>query len=115
MEIAQLAERLSALSHQTRLRVFRLLVQTGPQGLCAGEIACKLAIAPTTMSTHLAILGRAGLIHAERRGRSITYRLDASGVQALFVALVSDCCDGRPDLCGALATVADVAAGRTEP
>jgi ArsR family transcriptional regulator len=90
---------LSALAQPTRLEVFRLLMRSEPSGLPAGEIAKELEVPHNTMSTHLTILSRAGLISSERRGRSIVYRVDLSVVRSFFVYLLKDCCDGRPELC----------------
>ena len=102
MDDRQIVDRLTALAHATRLRVFRLLVQAGPEGLASGDIARRIGIPATTMSTHLAILARAALISARRDSRLVYYTLAASEVRALFDALVSDCCDGRPELCAPL-------------
>lgn len=102
MEDCDIIERLSAIAHATRLKVFRLLVQAGPGGLASGEIAHRLAIPATTMSTHLAVLARSGLIAARRDSRMIYYALAPEAVRALFNALVSDCCDGKPELCAPL-------------
>ena len=93
---------LSALAQTSRLQVFRLLVRNGPAGLAAGEIALKLAIPHNTLSTHLAILTRAGLLSSTRFGRSIVYRIDPDGIQRLLNHLVQDCCNGKPELCGPL-------------
>ena len=93
---------LSALAQTSRLQVFRLLVQNSPAGLAAGEIALKLAIPHNTLSTHLAILTRAGLLSSTRFGRSIVYRIDPDGIQQLLSHLVQDCCNGNPELCGPL-------------
>ena len=89
----------AALSQPTRLGVFRLLMQHEPAGLPAGEIAQQLAVPQNTMSTHLAILARAGLIAAERNGRSISYRAEMHCVREIATFLVRDCCNGRPELC----------------
>lgn len=102
MEDAAIIERLSAVAHATRLKVFRLLVRAGADGLASGEIARRLAVPATTMSTHLAVLARAGLIAARRESRTIYYALEPKTVRGLFDALVSDCCDGRPELCAPL-------------
>lgn len=96
-------ERLSAIAHQTRMAVFRLLVQEGPQGLPAGEIARRLKTPPTTMSTHLAILARAQLVQARRESRTVFYALKLDGVKELLTFLVADCCNGRQELCAPLA------------
>ena len=90
---------LGALAQSTRLDVFRLLVKREPEGLPAGEIAKTLAVPQNTMSAHLAVLSRAGLVTARRISRSIIYRADLSRFQAVMSFLVNDCCDGRPEIC----------------
>lgn len=90
---------LAALAQPTRLETFRLLVRHEPAGLPAGEIADALAVPANTMSAHLGVLSRAGLISSERRSRSIIYRTDLSRLQALVLFLLKDCCQGRADLC----------------
>ncbi len=92
----------SALSQATRLEVFRLLVEHEPDGLPAGEIARRIGVPHNTMSTHLAILTRAGLIDADRRSRSIVYRARLEAVRGLAGFLVKDCCGGRSELCAPL-------------
>ena len=89
----------AALSQPTRLAVFRLLMQHEPDGLAAGDIARQLVVPQNTKSSHLAVLARAGLIAAERNGRSIAYRAELQRVREITTFLVRDCCDGRPDLC----------------
>ncbi len=101
-------ERLSAIAHRTRLATFRLLVQFGPEGLPAGEIARRLHVPPTTMSTHLSILTRAELISSKRDGRTVYYALNPDGVRGLFAFLTADCCAGRPELCTPIASVTDL-------
>ena len=90
---------LAALAQSTRLETFRLLVRNAPDGLAAGEIAHQLAIPANTMSAHLGVLARAGLVDSERRSRSIIYRARLDRVSALVLYLLKDCCEGRPDLC----------------
>jgi DNA-binding transcriptional ArsR family regulator len=92
----------SALAQPTRLEVFRLLVRQEPDGVPAGEIARKLGVHHNTMSTHLAILTRAGLIAVERQGRSMIYRVELKTVRRLVLFLLKDCCDGQPELCAPL-------------
>ena len=99
MDLESSVAALSALAQPTRLEVFRLLVRNEPDGLPAGEIAKQLEVPHNTMSTHLTILSRAGLVSSERRGRSIVYRVDLEIVHGFFVYLLKDCCDGRPELC----------------
>lgn len=93
------AEALSALAQPSRLAIFRLLVRSSKPGLAAGMIAADLGIAANTLSTHLAILSRAGLVRSRREGRSIIYSADHEGMRALLAFLIEDCCDGRPDIC----------------
>lgn len=93
---------LGALAQATRLEAFRLLVAEEPQGLAAGEIARRLAVPHNTLSSHLAILTRAGLITAERRSRTILYRASLERFGALAAYLMTDCCGGRPDVCAPL-------------
>jgi ArsR family transcriptional regulator len=70
--------------------------------MAAGEIARQLDVPQNTMSAHLGILARAGIIRSERHSRSIIYRADLAGLRALTLFLVKDCCAGSPDLCGPL-------------
>lgn len=93
---------LSALAQPTRLEVFRQLVKNEPEGLPAGEIARRLGVPHNTMSAHLGILERAGLVSSERHSRSIVYRVDLNRVRTLVVYLLKDCCGGKPELCGQL-------------
>jgi DNA-binding transcriptional ArsR family regulator len=95
---------LAALAQDTRLRTFRLLVQTGPDGLPAGEIARRLEVQPATLSFHLQQLERAGLVVSHRDSRRIIYAPDFQGMRALLAFLTQDCCNGRPEICGDLAT-----------
>jgi len=94
------ADTFAALAHDLRLRIFRLLVATGPNGLAAGEIGEKLDVGASTLSAHLAQLERAGLLRSHREHRRIIYAIDMEGTQGLVSFLVDDCCGGRPELCG---------------
>lgn len=93
---------LAALAQGTRLDTFKLLVRHEPGGLQAGEVARRLVVPHNTMSAHLAILTRAGLIKAERHSRSIIYRADLAALREMTLFLVKDCCQGRPELCAPL-------------
>ena len=106
MQLPIAVEALSALAHSSRLAAFRLLVRAGTDGLPAGEIAREVGLLPNTLSTHLTILGNAGLVHSRREGRSIIYSADYDGMRDLLGFLVGDCCAGRPEICGSLAEVA---------
>jgi DNA-binding transcriptional ArsR family regulator len=102
MESQNVILALAALAQSTRLDVFRLLVNHEPEGLAAGDIAQDLAVPQNTMSSHLSILSRAGLVSARRFGRSIVYRADLSRLQAVLLFMLRDCCDGRPEICAPL-------------
>jgi DNA-binding transcriptional ArsR family regulator len=109
MELSTAVSALGALAQESRLKVFRLLVRSGPSGLAAGEIAKKLHVPRNTMSTHLAILSRARLVSSRKQGRSIIYAVDLDGTRDLLSFLLEDCCRGKPHLCAPLieATLAD--------
>ena len=85
---------LAALAQETRLDVFRLLVQAGPEGLAAGEVGDELGIPSATLSFHLKELKGAGLIRCERAGRSRIYRPDFAAVNELIAFLTENCCRG---------------------
>lgn len=95
-------EALGALAHDTRLSVFRMLVKAGPDGLIAGAIAAAADVPPSTMSHHLGILERAGLVESERESRLIHYRADYDGMRQLLAFLMEDCCQGVPEMCSEL-------------
>jgi ArsR family transcriptional regulator, arsenate/arsenite/antimonite-responsive transcriptional repressor len=100
---------LAALGQSTRLAIFRLLVRKEPAGMAAGALAEAVGCPHNTLSSHVAILARAGLVNGTREGRSITYRADAAGTRALIAFLVTDCCSGRPELCGLSVPAEDAA------
>ena len=99
---------LAALAQPTRLAIFRLLVKHEPVGITAGVIAETIGAPHNTLSSHLAILVRAGLLRSSRDGRTIIYRADVEGMRSVIAFLVNDCCDGHPELCNLVA--ADAAA-----
>lgn len=88
-----------ALSQETRLDVFRLLMRAGPAGMAAGDIAETCDVRQNTMSSHLSILSSAGLITATRDGRSVRYSASLSGIKGLLAFLMEDCCGGKPEQC----------------
>jgi len=102
LESEQVLLALAALAQPTRLETFRLLVRHEPKGLPAGEIARALAVPQNTMSSHLAVLSRAGLISAMRFSRSIIYRAELSHLRGVMLFMLKDCCDGRPEICAPL-------------
>ena len=99
MQLPTAVEALSALAHGSRLAVFRLLVRAGDEGVPAGEIAREIGALPNTLSSHLTILGHAGLIRSRRDGRLVIYSADYDRMRNLLGFLVEDCCGGRPEIC----------------
>ena len=95
---------LAALGQPTRLAILQLLMRKEPHGLPAGSIAENVGCPHNTLSSHLAILARAGLVQGTRSGRAIIYRADVEGMRGLLSYLINDCCGGHPELCGLGAT-----------
>ena len=108
MEITNASERLAALGHETRLAIFRLLVQAGPEGINASLIGERLQIPATTLSFHLAHLSRVGLIKGRQEGRFIFYVAEYAVMDDLIAYLTDNCCHGGQCLprAAAAATVA---------
>jgi len=94
METTIAVDKLAALGHATRLAIFRLLVQTGPEGISAGAIGEKLVLAPATLSFHLAHLNRVGLITGRQESRFIYYAADYAAMDDLIAYLTDNCCNG---------------------
>ena len=90
---------LAALAQDNRLDVFRALVQAGPEGLPAGQVAAMLAIAPNTLTFHFDRLREAGLVTVRRDGRSMIYAARFETMNALVAYLSENCCGGMPELC----------------
>jgi DNA-binding transcriptional ArsR family regulator len=90
---------LAALAQETRLAVFRLLVEAGPSGIPVGAISDKLSVPGSTLSFHLKELGHAGLVVACQQGRSIIYTVDFERMAALMSFLTQNCCRGMPEQC----------------
>jgi ArsR family transcriptional regulator, arsenate/arsenite/antimonite-responsive transcriptional repressor len=114
MESEQAILALAALAQSTRLSVFRLLVKHEPEGLAAGDIARTMAVPQNTMSAHLAVLARAGLVMSERKSRSIIYRANLPALQVLTSFMVEDCCGGRAELCAPVVGCKPVRAKRAK-
>ena len=95
MKTTDAVARLAALGQETRLSLFRLLLQTGSEGLSAGAIAEKFGLAPATLSFHLAHLCRAGLISGRQESRFIFYSVDYAGMDDLLDFLTQNCCNGN--------------------
>ncbi|WP_374472945.1 ArsR/SmtB family transcription factor [Phenylobacterium sp.] len=111
MEATAAVSALSALAHEGRLEIFRLLVKAGEPGLPAGEIARATGVLPNTLSSNLNILSGAGLVSSRREGRSIIYRAAYDRMRDLLAFLVEDCCGGNAAICGPLAAIASQACG----
>ncbi len=105
MEIKAALDALAALSQETRLGVFRILVQAGPQGLSAGDIAARLITRQNTMSSHLKQLHAAGLVDSRRDGRRVMYTARYDTARQLIQFLMEDCCAGSQEVCRPLAKV----------
>ena len=99
MDTSRAVTALSALAQESRLKVFRLLVREGPEGMAAGDIARSLNVPHNTMSSHLGILSRAGLVVSRKESRSIIYSVDLKGTRDLLTFLIKDCCRGKPEVC----------------
>ena len=105
METTSAVAALSALAHEGRLDVFRLLVRAGPGGLAAGEIARATGALANTLSSNLSILTAAGLTTSRREGRSIIYTAAYDNMRELLAFLMEDCCGGNAAICAPLAEV----------
>ncbi|MFC3613302.1 ArsR/SmtB family transcription factor [Lutimaribacter marinistellae] len=99
MEKTEAITTLSALAHDMRIDIFRMLIKAGEGGLTAGDIASALQARPNTVSNNLALLTTSGLIRPQREGRSIRYFSRMEGMRDLLAYLMEECCGGRPDLC----------------
>jgi ArsR family transcriptional regulator, arsenate/arsenite/antimonite-responsive transcriptional repressor len=99
MEKAQAVGALAALAQEHRLAVFRLLVQAGPDGMPAGQVADALDLAPNTLTFHFDRLRAAGLVTVRRDGRSMIYAAQFETMNALLGFLTENCCQGAADTC----------------
>jgi DNA-binding transcriptional ArsR family regulator len=106
---------LAALGQPTRLEIFRLLIRHEPVGLAAGTLADVIGCPQNTLSGHLGILARSGLVRGTRDGRSIVYRADVEGMRALVAFLITDCCDGHPEVCNLQDALGEAACGAPAP
>ena len=107
MRPATAVDALSALAHEGRLSVFKLLVRAGTDGVAAGEIARRLNILPSTLSASLTVLSNAGLVVSRRDSRSIIYSADFAQMSKLLGFLMEDCCGGNAAICAPLAQIAN--------
>ncbi len=98
MERSKVLAALSALAHQHRLEMVRLLMKQGDAGLAAGEIGQALGLGPSRLSFHLAALEQAGLIRSRRASRNVFYAIDLGGMGSTIAFLLNDCCMDHPQV-----------------
>ena len=99
MKSAQVVKALAALAQPTRLAIYRLLVERGPEGVAAGQVAEKLKVSPATLSFHFKILSHAGLIESRQDGRFVYYSANFVVMNGMVAYLTENCCGGNPDVC----------------
>ena len=99
MKPAQVVTALSALAQPTRLAIFRLLVERGPDGMAAGQVAEKLKVSPATLSFHFRTLSHAGLIESRQDGRFIYYAANFTVMNDMLEYLTENCCGGDKAAC----------------
>jgi ArsR family transcriptional regulator, arsenate/arsenite/antimonite-responsive transcriptional repressor len=112
MELKAAVTSLAALAQETRLSIFRLLVEAGPEGVSAGRIGDTLEVPPATLSFHLKELARAGLVSLRQERQFIYYAADFERMAELMTFLTQNCCQGMPEKC---LTVVETALGRCCP
>src|SRR5216684_9148382 len=103
MKKPQALAALAALAQENRLDTFRLLVQAGPDGMPAGEVAAALGLPPNTLTFHFDRLREAGLVTVRREGRSMIYAARFAAMNALLGYLTENCCGGSPATCAPVA------------
>ena len=106
MDERQALSAFGALSQETRLKIVRMLVVAGPDGLAAGTIAERVEVSPSNVSFHLKELERAGLVAQRREARSILYSAAFDALGGLVKFLMEDCCGGNPEMCAPALVVA---------
>jgi ArsR family transcriptional regulator len=112
MEIRSAVTALAALAQETRLSIFRLLIEAGPKGISAGRIGERLEVPAATLSFHLKELARAGLVSSRQERQFIYYAVDFERMAELMTFLTQNCCQGMPQEC---LTVVGTALGRCCP
>jgi ArsR family transcriptional regulator len=112
MEIKSAVTALAALAQETRLSIFRLLVEAGPEGVSAGRIGDSLDVPAATLSFHLKELARAGLVSPRQERQFIYYAVDFEHMAELMAFLTQNCCQGMPEKC---LTIVETALGRCCP
>ncbi len=100
MEKSEAIVALGAIAQETRLEIFRFLIQAGPAGIAAGRIRERLDLPSATLSFHLSQLRQAGLVSFRRQGRSLIYSAEFGAMNGLLAYLTDNCCQGNPGACG---------------
>jgi DNA-binding transcriptional ArsR family regulator len=114
MKAKQAVQALSALAHENRLGVYRMLVEAGPEGLNAGAIAGRLKMPPSSLTFHLQHLHRVGLITQERNSRQLIYATDFAVMNDLVSYLTENCCGRGAVSCGTECAPAELPAKRSK-
>jgi ArsR family transcriptional regulator len=99
MNSTQVVSALSALAHEYRLGIYRMLVEAGPEGLNAGTIAARLKLPPSSLTFHIQNLHRAGLLTQARKGRELIYAADFDAMNTLVAYLTDNCCSAATSSC----------------
>lgn len=102
MKSTEVVDALAALAHEHRLGIYRLLVETGPEGLNAGTIAARLKLAPSSLTFHLQHLHEVGLVTQQRNSRQLIYAADFSVMNDLVGYLTENCCAQSGTDCGSI-------------
>lgn len=106
---------LAALAQENRLDVFRLLIEAGPDGMPAGDVAKALDLAPNTLTFHFDRLRVAGLVTVRRDGRSMIYAAQFDTMNQLLGYLTDQCCGGQPEKCAPAKCAPSPSAKATKP
>ncbi len=99
MQETEALKALSALAHESRLAILRLLVSAGDEGRSAGQIGRRVEASASRLSFHLGVMEQAGLVTSERRSRNVIYRVNRKHIGALVYYLTHDCCGTKPETC----------------
>ncbi len=105
MDQEHAVETFTALAQESRLAIYRLLVKEEPHGLPVGEISRRLEIVPSTLSGHLGVLKRVGLLKSTRHQREIHYAANLDIMGNLVRFMLEDCCNGKVENCGGIASL----------
>jgi ArsR family transcriptional regulator, arsenate/arsenite/antimonite-responsive transcriptional repressor len=115
MDMTIAIEAFAALAQESRMAIYRLLVREEPHGLPVGEISRRLNIVPSTLSGHLGILKRSGLVKSTRHQREIHYAANLHAMGDLVQYMLEDCCDGKVESCSDVATLISKSQQRRSP